>query len=96
MVRKMVVLMASMKFHLSSPPPEAAIILHSRCGSQLWHLHHDEACWQGLWRWSEAVAMARPNNQLIAELIILSFSEGLAPHAKSVGRKLVAIFNLSK
>jgi hypothetical protein len=40
--------------------------------------------------------MARPNNQLIAELIILSFSEGLAPHAKSVGRKLVAIFNLSK
>ena len=39
------------------------------------------------------VAMAKPDNELIAEVIM--FSEGFK-HAKSLGRKLVAIFNLSK
>ncbi|XP_013392185.1 cytoplasmic dynein 2 heavy chain 1, partial [Lingula anatina] len=39
------------------------------------------------------VAMARPDNELIAEVIL--FSEGFK-HAKSLGRKLVAVFNLSK
>ncbi|XP_042221258.1 cytoplasmic dynein 2 heavy chain 1-like isoform X2 [Homarus americanus] len=39
------------------------------------------------------VAMARPDNELIAEVIL--FSEGFK-NAKSLGRKLVAIFNLSK
>ncbi|CAL4157019.1 unnamed protein product, partial [Meganyctiphanes norvegica] len=39
------------------------------------------------------VAMARPDNELIAEVIL--FSEGFK-NAKSLGRKLVAIFSLSK
>lgn len=39
------------------------------------------------------VAMARPDNELIAEVIL--FSEGFKD-AKSLGRKLVAIFSLSK
>ena len=39
------------------------------------------------------VAMSRPDNELIAEVIM--FSEGFK-EAKSLGRKLVAIFNLSK
>ncbi|EDO38992.1 predicted protein [Nematostella vectensis] len=39
------------------------------------------------------VAMSRPDNELIAETIM--FSEGFK-EAKSLGRKLVAIFNLSK
>lgn len=39
------------------------------------------------------VAMSRPDNELIAEVIL--FSEGFK-NAKSLGRKLVAIFNLSK
>ncbi|XP_063840903.1 LOW QUALITY PROTEIN: cytoplasmic dynein 2 heavy chain 1-like [Scylla paramamosain] len=39
------------------------------------------------------VAMSRPDNELIAEVIL--FSEGFKD-AKSLGRKLVAIFNLSK
>ncbi len=39
------------------------------------------------------VAMTKPDNELIAEVIM--FSEGFK-HAKSVGRKLVAVFNLSK
>ena len=39
------------------------------------------------------VAMSRPDNELISEVIL--FSEGFK-EAKSVGRKLVAIFNLSK
>ena len=37
--------------------------------------------------------MSRPDNELIAEVIM--FSEGFK-EAKSLGRKLVAIFNLSK
>nr|KAG5701774.1 hypothetical protein BaRGS_000764 [Batillaria attramentaria] len=39
------------------------------------------------------VAMSKPDNDLIAEVIL--FSEGFK-HAKSLGRKLVAVFNLSK
>lgn len=39
------------------------------------------------------VAMSRPDNELIAEVIM--FSEGFK-EAKDLGRKLVAIFNLSK
>ncbi|KAL3878520.1 hypothetical protein ACJMK2_030860 [Sinanodonta woodiana] len=39
------------------------------------------------------VAMSKPDNEQIAEVIL--FSEGFK-HAKSLGRKLVAIFNLSK
>ncbi|XP_074649972.1 cytoplasmic dynein 2 heavy chain 1-like [Tubulanus polymorphus] len=39
------------------------------------------------------VAMSKPDNELIAEVIL--FSEGFK-HAKNLGRKLVAIFNLSK
>ncbi|XP_025088458.1 cytoplasmic dynein 2 heavy chain 1-like isoform X3 [Pomacea canaliculata] len=39
------------------------------------------------------VAMSKPDNDLIAEVIL--FSEGFK-HAKSLGRKLVAIFNLSR
>ncbi|XP_069942834.1 cytoplasmic dynein 2 heavy chain 1 isoform X1 [Cherax quadricarinatus] len=39
------------------------------------------------------VAMARPDNELIAEVIL--FSEGFKD-GKNLGRKLVAIFNLSK
>ena len=39
------------------------------------------------------VAMSRPDNELISEVIL--FSEGFK-EAKSLGRKLVAIFNLSK
>lgn len=39
------------------------------------------------------VVMARPDNELIAEVIL--FSEGFK-NAKGIGRKLVAIFNLSK
>ncbi|XP_077984893.1 cytoplasmic dynein 2 heavy chain 1-like [Glandiceps talaboti] len=39
------------------------------------------------------VAMSRPDNEQIAEVIL--FSEGFK-EAKSIGRKLVAIFNLSK
>lgn len=39
------------------------------------------------------VAMSKPDNDLIAKVIL--FSEGFK-HAKSLGRKLVAIFNLSR
>ncbi|XP_071126281.1 cytoplasmic dynein 2 heavy chain 1-like isoform X2 [Mytilus edulis] len=39
------------------------------------------------------VAMSKPDNEQIAEVIL--FSEGFK-HAKELGRKLVAIFNLSK
>ncbi len=39
------------------------------------------------------VAMSRPDNEQIAEVIL--FSEGFK-EAKLVGRKLVAVFNLSK
>ena len=39
------------------------------------------------------VAMSKPDNDLIAEVIL--FSEGFK-QAKNVGRKLVSIFNLSK
>ena len=39
------------------------------------------------------VAMSRPDNEQIAEVIL--FSEGFK-EAKSIGRKLVAVFNLSK
>ena len=39
------------------------------------------------------VAMSKPDNEQIAEVIL--FSEGFK-QAKSLGRKLVAIFNLSK
>ena len=39
------------------------------------------------------VAMSKPDNELIAEVIL--FSEGFKT-AKELGRKLVAIFNLSK
>lgn len=39
------------------------------------------------------VAMSRPDNELIAEVIL--FSEGFK-EAKAVGRKLVAVFNLSR
>ena len=39
------------------------------------------------------VAMSKPDNELIAEVIL--FSEGFK-YAKELGRKLVAIFNLSK
>ena len=39
------------------------------------------------------VAMAKPDNELIAEVVL--FSEGFK-HAKSLGRKVVAVFNLSK
>lgn len=39
------------------------------------------------------VAMSRPDNEQIAEVIL--FSEGFK-EAKEIGRKLVAIFNLSK
>ena len=39
------------------------------------------------------VAMSRPDNELIAEVIL--FSEGFKD-AKSLGRKLVAIFSLSR
>ncbi|RDD40688.1 Cytoplasmic dynein 2 heavy chain 1 [Trichoplax sp. H2] len=39
------------------------------------------------------VAMSKPDNDLIAEVIL--FSEGYK-HAESLGRKIVAIFNLSK
>ena len=39
------------------------------------------------------VAMSKPDNEQIAEVIL--FSEGFK-HAKSLGRKLVAVFNLSK
>ena len=39
------------------------------------------------------VAMTKPNNELIAEVIL--YSEGLK-HAKVLGRKLVAVFSLSK
>ena len=39
------------------------------------------------------VAMSKPDNEQIAEVIL--FSEGFK-HAKSLGRKLVAIFNLSR
>ena len=37
--------------------------------------------------------MAAPNNELIAEVLL--FSEGFK-YAKALGRKLVAVFNLSK
>ena len=37
--------------------------------------------------------MSRPDNELIAEVIL--FSEGFKD-AKSLGRKLVAVFNLSR
>jgi dynein heavy chain 2 len=37
--------------------------------------------------------MSKPDNEQIAEVIL--FSEGFK-HAKELGRKLVAIFNLSK
>ena len=39
------------------------------------------------------VAMSRPDNEQIAEVIL--FSEGFK-EAKNIGRKLVAVFNLSK
>jgi len=39
------------------------------------------------------VAMSRPDNDLIAEVIL--FSEGFK-EAKLIGRKLVAVFNLSR
>ena len=39
------------------------------------------------------VAMSKPDNELIAEVIL--FSEGFKT-AKELGRKLVAIFNLSR
>ena len=39
------------------------------------------------------VAMSKPDNELIAEVIL--FSEGFKL-AKELGRKLVAVFNLSK
>lgn len=39
------------------------------------------------------VAMSKPDNDLIAEVIL--YSEGFKA-AKSLGRKLVAVFNLSK
>ena len=39
------------------------------------------------------VAMSRPDNEQIAEVIL--FSEGFK-EAKPIGRKLVAVFNLSK
>ena len=39
------------------------------------------------------VAMSRPDNELIAEVIL--FSEGFK-HAKEIGRKLVAVFNLAQ
>lgn len=39
------------------------------------------------------VAMSRPDNDLIAEVIL--YSEGFKD-AKELGRKLVAIFNLSR
>lgn len=39
------------------------------------------------------VAMSRPDNEQIAEVIL--FSEGFK-EAKEIGRKLVAVFNLSK
>jgi len=39
------------------------------------------------------VVMSKPNNELIAEVLL--FSEGFKD-GKSLGRKLVAIFNLSK
>lgn len=39
------------------------------------------------------VAMSKPDNELIAEVIL--FSEGFKS-AKELGRKLVAIFNLSR
>ena len=39
------------------------------------------------------VAMSKPDNELIAEVIL--FSEGFKD-AKTLGRKLVAVFNLSK
>ena len=39
------------------------------------------------------VAMSRPDNDLIAEVIL--FSEGFK-EAKAIGRKLVAVFNLSR
>ncbi len=39
------------------------------------------------------VAMSRPDNELIAETLL--FAEGYK-YAKAIGRKLVAIFNLSK
>ena len=40
-----------------------------------------------------AVAMSKPNNELIAEVMLLS--EGYV-HARSLGRKLVAVFNIAK
>ena len=39
------------------------------------------------------VAMSRPDNELIAEVLL--FSEGFR-EAKAIGRKLVAVFNLAK
>ncbi len=39
------------------------------------------------------VAMSRPDNELIAEVIL--FSEGFKS-AKNIGRKLIAIFSLSR
>lgn len=39
------------------------------------------------------VAMSRPDNELIAEVIL--YSEGFK-EAKALGRKLVAIFNLAR
>ncbi len=39
------------------------------------------------------VAMSKPDNEQIAEVIL--FSEGFK-EAKAIGRKLVAVFNLSK
>ena len=39
------------------------------------------------------VAMAKPDNELIAEVIL--FSEGYKC-AKTLGRKIVAVFNLSR